>query len=277
MHLAILASLFLLREIEASTSLTDAWTFDHSRSELSWKLPSSKTDHLTLGVTRKLGCFCGSAIEACPYHLACEHLDWLKAQPGYQADRTSPLFPTTDGIAATAAKVVETFEEIGLRTGMPLLSDEGIRRFGGHTPRVTGSRIYAAGIEVNKIWILARHSGDMILRYVAEAPLESLRADLGLADLHQAGHSVPAPATQSISSPGTPGRFMRDSKAANARLSVLERALSDLQETVQSQAQDVAAMSTAFCLTEQRVFVQNTASAAVHYARTNDERRSVCG
>ena len=83
MHLAILASLFLLREIEASTSLTDAWTFDHSRSELSWKLPASKTDHLALGVTRKLGCFCGSAIGACPYHLACEHLDWLKAQPGY--------------------------------------------------------------------------------------------------------------------------------------------------------------------------------------------------
>ena len=114
----------------------------------------------------------GSAIEAYPYHLACEHLDWLNAQPTYHADRPSPLFPTTDGLAATAAKVVETFEEIGLLTGMPLLGTDVIRLFGGHTPRVTGSRIYAAGgIEVNKIRILARHSGDMILRYVAEAPL----------------------------------------------------------------------------------------------------------
>ena len=139
MHLAILASLFLLNEIEASTSLTDTWTFDHSRCELSWELPAFKTDRLAFGVTRKLGCFCGTAIEACPYHLACEHLDWLKAQPTYHADRPSTLFPTTDCLAATAANVVETFEEIGLLTGMPLLSIEGIRLFGGHTPRVTGS------------------------------------------------------------------------------------------------------------------------------------------
>ena len=33
-----------------------------------------------------------------------------------------------------------------------------------------------------KIKILARHSTDAILRYVAEAPLKSLRADLGLVD-----------------------------------------------------------------------------------------------
>ena len=71
--------------------------------------------------------------------------------------------------------------------------------------------------------------------------------------------------------------MMRDSRAANAMLVVLERALGDLQETVQSQAQDVVAMATAFCRTDQRVFVQNTASAAVHFARSSDTRHSACG
>ena len=65
-HLALLASLFLLREIEASTALSNAWVFDHPKCEVCWRLPASKTDHLTLGVSRKLGCFCGSAIAACP-------------------------------------------------------------------------------------------------------------------------------------------------------------------------------------------------------------------
>ena len=119
MHLALLASLFLLREIEASTALSDAWSIDHEKCEVCWKLPASKTDHLALGVSRKLGCFCGSAMEACPYHLACEHLDWLTAQPGYEQARVSPLFPTTNGPAAPATKVVETFEELGLLMDMP--------------------------------------------------------------------------------------------------------------------------------------------------------------
>ena len=56
-----------------------------------------------------------------------------------------------------------------------------MRVFGGHTARVTGSREYAArGMEIKTIRIMARHSGDHFLRYVQDAPLRSLRADLGL-------------------------------------------------------------------------------------------------
>ena len=217
-------------------------------------------------------------MEACPYHLAVEHLDWLKAQPFYSDSRPTSLFPTSSGTAASSAKVVETFEELGIMTGMPLFNAEGMRLFGGHTPRVTGARLYAAcGIEVNKVRILARRSGDMIPRYVAEAPLDSLRADLGLSDLQRVGSGVPAPSTPFLSAPGTPGRAAREGRAPNARLLLLERALSDLQETVQTQAQDVVAMATAFCRTDQRIFVQNTASAAVHFARYGDSRSAACG
>ena len=68
--------------------------------------------------------------------------------------------------------------------GQPLQDNVGTRRFGGHTPRVTGARVLVAGgMEVNKVRIIARRSGDTILRYVSEAPLKSLRADLGLCSI----------------------------------------------------------------------------------------------
>ena len=44
--------------------------------------------------------------------------------------------------------------------------------------RVTGARTLAAlGVEISKIKILARHSGDAIYRYVADTPLTTLRTD----------------------------------------------------------------------------------------------------
>ena len=46
---------------------------------------------------------------------------------------------------------------------------------------MTGAHLFAAlGIEVNKIRLLARHSREAIMRYVAEAHLRSFRACLGL-------------------------------------------------------------------------------------------------
>jgi hypothetical protein len=48
----ILACLFLLREIEAANALTSAWTFNHEAKELTWTLPSGKSDHLALGTHR---------------------------------------------------------------------------------------------------------------------------------------------------------------------------------------------------------------------------------
>ena len=88
-------------------------------------------------------------------------------------------------VAARASQnaVVATFEQLGLLMGQPLACDSGLRLFGGHTIRVTGAQAFAAmGVEVNKIRSLARHSGDTILRYVADATLRSLRADLVLTE-----------------------------------------------------------------------------------------------
>ena len=100
-----------------------------------------------------------------------ENLD-LADEQGYAVDETLklPMFPTEQYETASKTKVVETFECIAIRTGEVLLNNEGMRLFGGHTVRVTGAQTLAAhGIEIAKIRILARHSSDAIMRYVAEA------------------------------------------------------------------------------------------------------------
>ena len=90
------------------------------------------------------------------------------------------------GTVASQNFVVLTFEKIGMACCQPGLSEPGLRLFGGHTPRVTGAQMYAAlGLGINKSRLLARHSGDTILRYVQDAPLRSIRTDLGLAALNR--------------------------------------------------------------------------------------------
>ena len=174
-----------------------------------------------------------------------------------------------DGKHANNVQVVDTFEALCAAMGQPLHDHVGARRFGGHTPRVTGSRVLAAGgMEVNKIRIIARHSGDTILRYVADAPLKSLRADLGL---------------RSIPGTGPPNlHFMANGKdtlsaIVRARVQKLEDALTRLEGIVQSQAQDVVALATGFARTDNRVYVQNTTTATIHMARGGDEGRAICG
>ena len=75
--------------------------------------------------------------------------------------------------------MVLTFERLASSCDQPLLSPAGLRLFGGHTARVTGAQALASlGVDVDKIRILARHSGDTILRYVGDALLSTLATDL---------------------------------------------------------------------------------------------------
>ena len=260
---------FLLREMEVSTPLVSSWTFDHEALEVSWHLPASKTDHMALGVQRSLSCMCGVPEFACPYHLAVDHLKWLTGSR-FKSSASSPLFPTCDGRMPRKAAVITTFECLGALMGQPLTSPTGIRLFGGHTPRVTGAQTLAAlGVDVAKIKILARHSSDAILRYVAEAPLKSLRADLGLVGCGS-----------SSSSSGLPPAFggsVATSAALRARLRNLEAAMAKLQVEVQTQSQDMVAVAVAFARPDQRIFIQNTVTAAIHRAKPNDDGSTMCG
>jgi outer membrane murein-binding lipoprotein Lpp len=180
-------------------------------------------------------------------------------QPGID----TPLFPAAGGGAPSKASVVSTFEALGSLLGQPLVSETGIRMFGGHTARVTGAQALAAvGVEINKIRILARRSGESILRYVADAPLKSLRSDLFTLTARTAAVSA--------SSSATPA-------AVSTRLRKLEAALSTLRMDVDAQAGDVVALATGFARTDDRVFIQNTVTATVHLARSLDGGHASCG
>jgi hypothetical protein len=167
------------------------------------------------------------------------------------------------GAAPSKVAVVGTFEALGSLIGQPLLSEVGIRLFGGHSPRVTGAQLLAAaGVEISKVRILARHSGDAILRYVSDAPLKSLRADLGIRCARLPVGSLAPPAAAS---------------AAHARIRKLEAALITLQSEVHAQAQDVVSLATGFARTDDRSYLQNTITATVHCARTIDSGHAICG
>ena len=273
MHLALLASMFLLRELEVTTARTSAWTFTSDPPEIAWLLPSSKSDHLALGVTRSWPCLCGIPTVPCPYHLALEHIEWLRSSD-FSDDPDAPLFPTVNGTVAGKSAVVTTFERLGEMCLQPLVSDTGLRLFGGHTTRVTGAVLWAVhGIEINKIRILARHSGDTILRYVSTAPLRTLRTDLGLppqgAAIPDGGILRQPSTTNGSTSPETLARFQ-----------ALEATVAGLTDMLETRAAELRAeLSNAIGTRHQRTYVQNLATSTVHLVRHHDrsDNRAVCG
>ena len=263
---ALLAVAFLLREIEASTAVLGSWTIDTDTKEISWRLPATKSDHMALGVTRTWPCTCGLDTLVCPYHAAVEHQEWLTNSKWF-AGPCTPLFPTSKGKHPSKQAVVTTIELLATMCGQSVADDLGNRRFGGHTLRVTGAQLLAVhGLEVQKIRILARHSGDTILRYVAEAPLKTLRADLGLSSGSTPGIGSIGPTT-----PAAGTVVMRK------RIAKLEAAIANLRDDMQTQAQDVVALATGFARTDNRLFVQNLSTATVHVARPGDKGRTLCG
>ena len=76
--------------------------------ELTWHLPGSKTDHMALGAERTLPCFCGLDALPCPFHLAMEHMLWLRSSK-HSDEGSAILFPTACGNVASKAAVIKTF------------------------------------------------------------------------------------------------------------------------------------------------------------------------
>ena len=217
--------------------------------------PSSlKSDPDALGVRRTLGCLRGVPGFPCPFHIAALHLAWLEAEVLSRGLTLAelPLFPAADWCTVSKTDMVATFEAAATMCGMPLVSDKGARLFGGHTLRITGARAYARiGLEVNKIRILARHSVDVILRYVADVPLQSMRIDLGLS---AASHSAPPPDTR---------RVERQLARAFSHLSICEAAQSNLTNLVVNPP-GVR-------------FIQNVRSSIVHVVLPLGGERASCG
>ena len=189
---------------------------------------------------------------------------WLQASP-HSVDPDAPLFPNVKGAMPSKATVVTLFEAIGTLIQQDTWSDEGIRLFGGHSARVTGSQLFAAlGIDVNKIRILARHSGETILRYVQDAPLRSLRSDLGLTP-HGTLSSPFAVASRTVDS------------VSQRRLHSLTAAMARLEELVEVQNLEIDAIRGAAAVDLLPTYVQHTVLNTVHRLRKHGESRTICG
>lgn len=169
-HCTLLSIIFLLREVEASTAVAAAWIFDDEAMGLTLTRGQKILDVLV---------WLGKCL--LPVSRGSRTPRMAKGKRPLHVGSSNSVFPTTTGKHASKTAVVDTFEALGGIMGQQLHDPSGVRLFGDHTPRVTGAQVLAAaGIEVNKMRILARHLGEAILRYVAEASLRSLRADLGL-------------------------------------------------------------------------------------------------
>jgi hypothetical protein len=181
--MCVLGSFFLTREIEISLAFAVHFRIIDGPTgpEVEWRLPVSKTDPRAVSVTRTWKCLCSSTQPfPCPSHTAVSHLDDLRSRFGIDGSLPDslPLFPTRDGNISEKSKVVQTLEALASRCGASLVDDLGRRAFGGHSFRISGSRMLASmGLELSKIALLARWASNIIMRYVSEAPLVTLSED----------------------------------------------------------------------------------------------------
>lgn len=254
----LLGSIFLLREVELSATRLEHLAFSKGETTVTWTLSASKTDPMAFGVTRTLGCLCGHSTLPCPFHLALSVARSVRRYAidyGLTSDEFSalPLFHDGTGHAPTKAGMVLTFEHLAQQCGFPLCSADGARLYGGHSPRVAGAQALAsAGAEVAQVRIFARHSGDAILRYVAESPLATMRHDLGKR----------AASTKGLS----------DTAAFKTFLAQFQ----NLAEKVAAQDSAIAAL-TALSSDRVLVYVQNLHTMKIHGQRAGDSSSTICG
>ena len=177
----IMGAFWCTREIELALALRSRITVRPAKGlnklRVSWLLPCTKSDPSALGKTRFWECVCSPGVVApCPACLAVSHLRLLDARFGDAPDL--PLFPSSAGQVVSKAAMVATIEAVASRMELPLFDAFGNRLFGGHTLRVTGAQHMASiGVTMPCIQLLARWDSAVVLRYVAEAPLEALSAD----------------------------------------------------------------------------------------------------
>ena len=140
----VLGTWFLLREIELAAAKLCDLTVDVAASQVSLRIPASKTDTAGLGSTRTHRCICGAPcnLAHCPLRAALcvfDSASHLARLHGRSAD-LFPLFPNHQGRHCTKAAIVATIEAAANGLGEPLLDAQGRRLFGGHSLRVGGAK-----------------------------------------------------------------------------------------------------------------------------------------
>eukprot|EP00435_Cladocopium_sp_Y103_P044529 s39_g12.t1 len=169
----LLASWWLLREIEASHAKISHIRLDWSMKRAEFHLPNSKTDLLALGTSRAHSCSCQVSDQyMCPFHLIAAQVAFASTAPNNTAEW---LFPTSSGGKPTKQGWVKTFTEVARMIGLPTHWDNGAPRHTGHSARASGAcHLAQAGVDLWRIQVFGRWSSAAFLRYVRSSPLASL-------------------------------------------------------------------------------------------------------
>ena len=185
-NLLVVGCFWMLRELEISCAKVCHLEVDAVHFWVDWTLPASKTDVRALGKVRRWECVCsGDFTRPCPFHASVNQFEILRSS--HRGEGSSPLFPTISGGFVDKRHVVTSIEFVARLIGEALTGSGGVRRFGGHSLRVTGARLMAGmGISIVLIQLMARWSSEAVLRYVAEAPLQ------GMSDAYRKGLSTSA-------------------------------------------------------------------------------------
>ena len=200
---SLLASWWLLREIEASHARVGHIKVVHSTQTIEWTLPNSKTDLMALGTTRAHSCACSAMPPTlCPFHVMTTHLSAIHGGKGKTEDF---LFPTEDGSQTTKEGWASTFVGLAKLNELPLTNSNGVSRYSGHTARASGAQHLARhGIELWRIQLFGRWTSQAFLRYVREAPLSNLNSLATEVSLQEAIRQAKATIAQAPALPIAP-------------------------------------------------------------------------
>ena len=160
--LVVIATLFMLREVEAVSDVT------LTTKSATIKLPVSKVDWQAKGCTRTWSCLCDKQLP-CPLRVLEEH-----------GTKDLPLFPTRAGGTCSKQGVVNTIRRAVELSGGAAIDSSGAWRISGRTFRITGAKTLCNwGLDPITIQLIGRWGSSAVLSYLSEAPLEGFHHRIG--------------------------------------------------------------------------------------------------
>jgi hypothetical protein len=134
--LIVTATLFMLREVEASSLEVADLTFTSDSVSLRLPVPVSIVDWQAKGCTRTWHCLCDRGLP-CVMHILKEHVSFIHVK--FNGSELA-LFPTSTGAVCTKQSVVDTIRAAINLSGGSAKDTSGAWRISGHTFRITGAR-----------------------------------------------------------------------------------------------------------------------------------------
>ena len=177
----LVASWWLLRELELSTALTSQLVFvgvcgeSSTRASVEFHLPISKTDPRALGKRRSLACTC--PFDACPVAAARRLVRSSRYEAGFQGstdDKETLLVQDHLGRACTKQGVAACFRSVARAAGHPCPDS-----ISGHSGRITGAQMLSrAGIPAKRVALFGRWGSHAVFRYIRDSDHEVLSRGL---------------------------------------------------------------------------------------------------